>query len=143
MRNAIRSMQSGKSPGTDGSPAKYYKGYIELGLVPVLTNIYEEAFQTGSLPPSLNDALISLIPKKGRDHTDPDDFRPISLINVDSQILAKVLAIRLETVLPYIIHSDQVGFLKGRSSTDNLRRLLHLMWLIYSNGSCGCCLVRC
>lgn len=71
--------------------------------------------------------------QKGRDHTDPANFRPISLINVDSKILAKVLAIWLETVLPYITHSDQVGFIKGRSSTDNLRRLLHLMWLNSSN----------
>ncbi len=132
VRNAIRSVKSGKSPGTDGFPVEYYKEYIDI-IAPVLTNVYEEAFQTGSLLPSLNDALISLIPKKGRDHTDRASFRPISLINVDSKILAKVLALRLETVLPYIIHTDQVGFIKGRSSTDNLRRLLHLMWLNSSN----------
>lgn len=119
MRNAIRSMKSGNSPGTDGFPAKYYKEFIDI-IAPVLTNVYEEAFQTGSLPSSLNDALISLIPKKGRDHTDPANFRAVSLINMDSKILDKVLAIRLETFLPYIIHSDQVDFINGRSSTDNL-----------------------
>lgn len=42
---------------------------------------------------------------------------------------SKVLAMRLEKVLPHIIHTDQVGFVKSRTSTDNLRRLLHLMWL--------------
>ena len=33
--------------------------------------------------------------------------------------------------MPYIVHADQVGFVKGRNSSDNVRRLLHLMW-----GSC-------
>ena len=132
VKNAIRSMKTGKSAGNDGFPVEYYKEYIDI-IAPILTKVFDEAFQTGSLPPTLNEALISLIPKKGRDHTDPANFRPISLINVDSKILAKVLALRLETVLPYIIHTDQVGFIKGRSSTDNLRRLLHLMWLNSSN----------
>lgn len=109
-------MNTGKSPGSDGFPVEYYKEYIDI-ITPILTMVFE-AFQSGSLPPSLNEALISLIPKKGRDHTDPANFRPISLINVDSKILAKVL-----------VHTDQVGFIKGRSSTDNLRRLMHLIWL--------------
>lgn len=30
--------------------------------------------------------------------------------------------------LPTLIHPDQVGFIKGRSSADKLRRLLHLVW---------------
>lgn len=128
VKTAILSMNTGKSPGSDGFPVEYYKEYIDI-ITPILTMVFEEAFQSGSLPPSLNEALISLIPKKGRDHTDPANFRPISLINVDSKILAKVLALRLETTLPHIIHTDQVGFIKGRSSTDNLRRLMHLIWL--------------
>lgn len=132
VRKAIQSMKTGKSPGTDGFPVEYYKQYMDI-LIPVLTKVFEEAFQAGFLPPSLNEALISLIPKKGRDHTDSANFRPISLMNVDNKILAKVLALRLETVLPGIIHCDQVGFVRGRSSTDNLRRLMHLMWLNSSN----------
>ena len=103
--------------------------------------MYEEVFQTGSLPPSLNDALISLIPKKGRDHTDPANFRPISLINVDSKILAKVLALRLEMVLSYIKHTDQVGFIKGRSSTRKAFTFNVVELFQYSTS--GCCLIGC
>uniref|UniRef100_A0A3B1JKZ7 Uncharacterized protein n=1 Tax=Astyanax mexicanus TaxID=7994 RepID=A0A3B1JKZ7_ASTMX len=97
IKNAILAMNTEKSPGTDGFSVQ------------------------GLFPPSFNEALISLIPKKGRDQTDPANFRSISLINVDSKILAKVLTLRLETILPYSIHTDQVGLIKGRSSTDNLR----------------------
>lgn len=50
------------------------------------------------------------------------------MINVDGKILTKVLATRLEKVIAYLIHTDQVGFVRGRSSSDNIRHLLHLFW---------------
>ncbi len=56
----------------------------------------------------------------------------MSLVNADCKVLTKILSVRLEKALSLLIHSDQVGFVKGRSSSDNLR-LLHLMWLSYNN----------
>lgn len=127
IRKAICSMQSGKAPGLDGFPVEYYKLYIDI-LVPVLTKVYSESLSVGQLPDTLNESVISIILKKGRDSLDPASYRPISLANVDYKILTKVLAMRLENVVPCIVDPDQVGFVKGRSSSDNLRRLLHLMW---------------
>ena len=128
VRRAILSMKTGKSPGADGIPAEYYKSFIDI-VTPVLTEVFSETLDSGLLPPTFNEALISVIHKKGRSQTNPANYRPISLINVDSKILTKILATRLEDIIPSIINSDQVGFVKNRSSTDNLRRLLHLIWL--------------
>lgn len=128
IRTAISGMKSGKSPGLDGFPVEYYKQYIDI-LAPLLQEVYNEAFKLGSLPSTFNEALISVIPKKDRDTTNPANYRPLSLINLDCKILTKILAIRLEKALSSIIHPDQVGFMKNRSSTDNMRRLLHLIWL--------------
>lgn len=121
-------MKNGKSPGSDGFPVEFYKQFIDI-LTPVLKEVYNEAFVLQSLPPTFDEALISVIPKKDRDPLQPSNYRPISLLNVDCKILTRILATRLERVLPGIIHPDQVGFMKNRSSTDNMRRLLHLISL--------------
>ena len=62
---------------------EYYKRYIDI-IAPVLTVMFLETFKNGSLPMTFNEALISLIPKKDKDPTEPASFRPVSLINVDS-----------------------------------------------------------
>lgn len=115
-----------------GFPVEYYKKYVDI-LCPFLTEVIHEAFQYGSLPEILNQAIISLITKKDKYSTNPANYRPISLINVDCKILSKTLALRLDQVLPNIIHKDQVGFIKHRSSSDNMRRLMHLIWMNRTN----------
>uniref|UniRef100_A0A8C6S6I3 Reverse transcriptase domain-containing protein n=1 Tax=Neogobius melanostomus TaxID=47308 RepID=A0A8C6S6I3_9GOBI len=54
-------------------------------------------------------------------------YRPLSLLNNDYKIFAKILAKRLEKVIPSLIHIDQVGFIKGRLAANNMRRLFHVM----------------
>lgn len=127
VRAAIMSMKTAKSPGLDGFPVEYYRKYTDI-VAPILKEVYREALALEQLPPTFNDALITLILKKDKDPYDPGSFRPVSLENVDCKILSKVLALRLEGVLSHIVHSDQVGFIRGRSSSDNLRSLLHLIW---------------
>lgn len=124
---AISSMQSGKSPGPDGFPSEFFKKFSTL-LSPYLTTVLAESFQLGSLPPSLNEAIITLISKKGKDPTECASYRPISLLNTDAKILAKVLARRLEGVIPLIISSDQTGFIKNRYSFFNVRRLFNIIY---------------
>lgn len=67
----------------------------------------------------LSKNLIALIPKKeGAHHL--RDFRPISLIGSIYKILAKVLVIRLQQVLPSIISNSQGAFVKGRQILDRV-----------------------
>lgn len=85
------------------------------------------ALENGSLLKDLNTALITVLPKPGKDLLGCANYRPISLINADLKIYAKALALRLEKVVDKLIHLDQTGFMKGRLSSDNIRRLLHII----------------
>lgn len=50
-------------------------------------------------------------------------LRPISLINVDNKLLSKLLAARLEKLLPSIINTDQTRFIQNRFSLLNIMGL--------------------
>lgn len=91
-----------------------------------------ESLSNGSLPFTLRQASISVLLKKGKDPELCTSYRPISLMNVDTKVLAKALARRLEKVLPTIISQEQTGFIKGRQLFYNVRTLLNV---IYSKGT--------
>uniref|UniRef100_A0A669BN31 Reverse transcriptase domain-containing protein n=1 Tax=Oreochromis niloticus TaxID=8128 RepID=A0A669BN31_ORENI len=97
-------------------------------LAPLMTNMYKHSLEVGSLPPSLLQASISLILKKDKDPLQCGSYRPISLLNVDYKILAKLLAMRVEAALPSVINPDQTGFIKGRYAFSNLRRLFNVLY---------------
>lgn len=124
---AIKSLQTGKSPGPDGFPPEFFKKFSQQ-LIPHLLNMYNESFTVGILPQTLRTASISLIAKKDKDPAYCASYRPISLLNVDFKILAKVLALRLERVLPQTISADQTGFIKNRYSFFNIRRLFNIIY---------------
>lgn len=111
----MASMQTGKCPGPDGYPIEFYKKF-QHKLAPILIDMFNESFASSSLPPTLNQASISLILKKNKDPLACSSYRPISLLNVDFKLLSKMLALRLETVLPTIINPSQTGFIKERHS---------------------------
>ena len=85
--------------------------------------------RTHKLPESFSTAIIIVLPKKDKDLLDPASYRPISLLNTDYKIIAKILSNRLTKYLPKLIHNDQTGFIKNRQSVDNVTRLLSLIHL--------------
>lgn len=125
--SAVKVMQNGKCPGPDGFPTEFFRKFAKE-LAPLLLSVFQESFTAGSLPPTMRQAVISLIPKKEKDPLACGSYRPISLLNVDSKILAKMLALRLERILPLLISEDQTGFIKNRQLSSNIRRLLNILY---------------
>ena len=76
---------------------------------------------------SQNQAVITLIEKQGKDRTLIENWRPISLVNVDAKIISKVIASRIKNVLPYIIHNNQTGYVKDRYISETVRSILDIM----------------
>lgn len=122
----IKSLPNGKSPGPDGFSNEYLKLYQPI-LVPHLCSTFNYVMTGGSIPAENMQATIVTLPKPGKSPDIPANFRPISLLNSDLKLYAKVLARRLFTVLPSLINKDQVGFIKGRQAPDGTRRLLNII----------------
>lgn len=85
------------------------------------------------------DAHITVLPREDN-VTQVSNYRPISLLNVDIKLYAKILANRLLPLLPNLISLDQVGFVPGREARDNTLRALNIHhWLTSSKTSGGFC----
>lgn len=100
----------------------FYAAYSEI-LAPELLKLYNHIFETESLPETLRQAVIIVIPKPGKDPQSPESYRPISLLQADIKILAKILAMHLNNSILSLIHPDQTGFMPGKNTAMNLRRL--------------------
>ena len=72
-------------------------------------------------------AIVTLIPKPGRDPETLKGYRGISLLCCDYKVIASALANRIKKVITKLIHTDQTGFIKGRQITDNIRATKDLL----------------
>ena len=118
--------QNNKTPGNDGIPIEFYRKFWHLISEP-FTKCANECFEKGKMSRSQKQAVITLIEKKGKDRSFLENWRPISLINVDAKIMSKVIATRLKNVLQQIIHHNQTGFVKDRYIGERVRSIFDIM----------------
>ena len=117
---ALKSMEPEKTPGSDGIPAEFYKIFWDDISEHLVTSI-NHAYQKEQFSVTKRCGIIKLIPKKDTEPYLIKNWRPITLLNCNYKIAAKALANRLKKVLPKLVNSDQIGFMKGRFIGENIR----------------------
>lgn len=127
----LRSLPSDKAPGPDGFNTDFTKKCWSI----ICEDFYRlcNAFHSGDIClQSINGSLITLVPKHGN-AIKVSDFRPISLLNTSVKIITKLLANRLQLLLPKLIHTNQYGFIKYRCIQDCLAWSLEFLHLCHQS----------
>lgn len=109
---AIEQLAIKKSPGPDGLTAEFYKAFKPI-LAPHLVEVFNSCLAEGVLPSSMRHSAVILL-SKGKDPSMIENWRPISLLNVDRKILAKIIFWRLSSVAESLLSRHQHCSVQGR-----------------------------
>ena len=133
---ALNDLPNNKTPGCDGLDASFYK-FFWSKIGNTVSDSIMQGVQEGELSIEQKRAILTLLPKKDKDTRYIKNWRPLSLLNTDYKILAKLLAKRLQVALPELISTDQSGCIKKRSTHSNIRSILDIIDHAKSNNNPG------
>lgn len=130
---ALQGMARRKAPGLDGLPMEFYLKFWNV-LGSDLVSVLNSCLDSGCLALSQCRGVISLSFKKG-DRLDPRNWRPITVLNVDYKLAARVIAGRLLRVIHLVVDKDQTCGVPGRFIGENVALLRDVVEYASSSGT--------
>jgi hypothetical protein len=93
---------------------------LEEELIPALLKLFHDIEREEKLLNTFYEASITLIAKPGKHTSKKENYRPISLMNVDAKVLNKIIANQIQQHIRKIIHNNQVGYIPGMHGWFNI-----------------------
>ena len=126
LKESIKSLKSNKAAGDDEITNTFLKNLPDFKMTELLSLI-NKSWRNSKLPNTWKNALVTPIPKPGKDLTDPTSYRPISLLSCVGKVAEKMVNSRLTWFLEkeHKYSPTQSGFRPGKSTEDPLVKIEH------------------
>ena len=126
LTKSIKSLASGKAPGSDGLPPEIVKLASESSLLSHLHDLLLQCWEEGTIPQDMRDAKIVTPYKNKGERSDCKNYRGISLLSIVGKAFARVVLKKLQLLADRVYPESQCGFRSERSTIDMVFSLRQL-----------------
>ena len=117
-KGALRKLKTNKAPGPDGAISELFR-FLDSENVASLTRCLNTLWNAKYVPDDFAFAYIASLYKKGN-HDNPENYRPISLLNTAYKLHAYMITVRLAAAIDLHLGDTQFGFRRGKSTAEAL-----------------------
>ena len=134
IRKCIKALKNNKCPANDRILNEYLKCSSDK-LIPIYISLFNVILDTGIIPDSWLEGIIRPIYKLGGDPTQPENYRPITILSCFGKLFTAILNSRLNSFIDHhdILNENQAGFRSGYSTTDHIFTLHILSEILKHN----------
>ena len=117
----IKSLKNNKTCSNDRIINECLKNTADF-IIPIYIPLFNIILDTGILPDSWLEGIIRPIYKRKGNPSEPENYRPITILSCFSKLFTAVLNLRLHHFLEQnnILEENQAGFRAGYSTTDHI-----------------------
>ena len=110
-----------KAPGPDNIKKIHIEHFPKILFV-IITQLFNYCLSTGHYPPKFKTGIMIFIPKPGKDHSNPANYRPITLLNLIGKAFGKLVNQRFVNHMTSenLLNPTQYGFRRGRGTASSL-----------------------
>ena len=114
---AISKLNTGKAPGSDGLSAEHFRNAPDE-FIPTLVDVINQIFLEKEVPKIVKEGIITPVHKTGKDKHLPENYRGITVTNVISSIIERIIKDRIEPDLAKSQSKLERGFTEKTSSLN-------------------------
>ena len=144
VKRAIKSFRNGRAPGPSGINKEDLLQLPEAGTT-FLSAVFTACLSTGHFPTKFKEAKMTLIPKSGKNSTDPANYRPISLLEIPGKVLEKLInerVVEYAESTPGVHDPHQYGFRPNRGTDKAIAVIWELVAVHLAHGGAATIVTR-